>query len=129
MFNNSLDFINNSRKEPLWSEYRELNGFFWPNESSIDLIDNKTEYTLIAPGLNKEDFKITLLNDKLTVCYDVLTKNFKSLLKKKHSESLVLTNIADCNNIVATYEQGILKITIPHLYNAKNTEQKIIVVK
>jgi HSP20 family protein len=79
---------------------------------------------LSAPGLKKEDFKLSLSNRDLTVSYDVdpASRDITFLNAKKYSKSWTLPINSDVELITAVYEQGILRVTIPKSGKAKRRE-------
>ena len=74
-----------------------------------------------APGRNKEDFKINLDKDLLTVSYEkkeeTTTENTKTVRREfqynSFKRSFSLDEKIDASNIQAKYENGILKIELP----------------
>ena len=74
-----------------------------------------------APGRNKEDFKVNLENDLLTVSYEKKEENTtegqKTIRREFHyngfKRSFSLDEKIDASNILAKYENGILKIDLP----------------
>lgn len=85
--------------------------------------ENETNHIieLAVPGLNKEDIKIELNENKLTISADVKTeeapKNSKNVRKEfsYHSfkRSFNLPKLVDKENIEAKNENGILTVLIP----------------
>ena len=74
-----------------------------------------------APGRNKEDFKVNLDKDLLTVSYEkkeeAALENNKTVRREFHynsfKRSFSLDEKIDATNIQAKYENGILKIELP----------------
>lgn len=74
-----------------------------------------------APGRNKEDFKINLEKDLLTVSYDKKEENRsedEKTIRREFSftsfkRSFSLDDKIDASNIQAKYDNGILKIELP----------------
>jgi HSP20 family protein len=85
--------------------------------------ETPTAYVLeiSAPGRNKEDFKVNLDKDLLTVSYEkkeeATTENNKTVRREFHynsfKRSFSLDEKIDASNIQAKYENGILKIDLP----------------
>lgn len=102
----------------------------------VNIYEGETEYKieLAAPGLNKEDFKIDLKKDNLSVWAE---KKVDADVQKDYSRrefdyssfarSFVLPEGVDTDKISAEYTNGILFITIGKLDEAKNTHKEIVV--
>jgi HSP20 family protein len=88
---------------------------------------------MAAPGLKKEDFKITVDRNILTVsCQsnEENTVNDKRYTKREYSfnsfvRSFNLPELADLNKIEAAYENGILKLDIGKREEAKHMSRQI----
>lgn len=82
---------------------------------------------LAAPGLRKEDFELKLDKKLLTVRSEFKTPDLpngdkmirKEFCYKGFERSFGLPDSADTDNISATYENGVMKIIIPKLEEAK----------
>jgi HSP20 family protein len=91
--------------------------------------ENEFEVELAVPGLKKEDFKINLEKNVLTVSAEKKAEEVnenKKYSKREYSyssftRSFTLPQSADQNKIEADYTDGILKFTI-----AKKEEAKIV---
>lgn len=89
----------------------------------VDIVEAEKEFEIHAaiPGINKEDFKIEIDKKVLTLSgerkfvNEESGKNFKSIETKygKFSRSFTLPENIDSEKIEASYENGILKISIP----------------
>ncbi|MDR2271436.1 MAG: Hsp20/alpha crystallin family protein [Sphingobacterium sp.] len=88
-----------------------------------------------APGMAKEDFKITLDGNMLTISSIREEKNEEQLDKYTRREfsyqsfqrSFELQkNVVDQDNIQAQYENGLLRLTIPKKEEAKQKEPRLI---
>jgi HSP20 family protein len=97
--------------------------------------DKSYEMSLIAPGLRKEDFKLNVTNDLLTVSYEQKQeaneeKKEEGWLKQEFrmqsfSRSFTLDDSIDVNNITASYDNGILHLTLPKKENARRIAKTI----
>lgn len=87
------------------------------------------ELTFIVPGRKKEDFKIKVEQDILTVSFEEkdqpADENRKELRKefslRSFSRSFSLDETMDADSINARYEDGLLTVTLP-----KKEEVKVI---
>ena len=126
-----LKFIN----RPVAKQFDNFfNDFFTPSVWSTpshdvagipaaNVIDTPSAYVLEinAPGRNKEDFKVNVERDLLTVSYEkkeeTTTENNKIVRREFHynsfKRSFSLDEKIDASNIQAKYENGILKIELP----------------
>lgn len=103
---------------------------------AVDIVKDKDyiELQLIAPGMNKGDFKIDLDQNLLTISGErVLSDEVKTRFQKresnygKFSRSFKLTEDINQEKITASYTDGILKVKLP-LVEKKETKS-IIEVK
>jgi HSP20 family protein len=92
-------------------------------ESSEDF-----EVEVAAPGLGKNDFRIELSNDVLTISSEKEVENEtnegqqftrREFSYQSFSRSFTLPNTADSEKIEAKYENGILRVVIPKKEEAK----------
>jgi HSP20 family protein len=88
---------------------------------------------LAAPGLKKEDFKINLDQNVLSVSVEQQSENGdvqKSYSKREYSyssfvRSFTLPDSANAENIEAVYTDGVLKIDIAKREEAKSVRRQI----
>ena len=100
---------------------------------NISETENNYHVELAAPGLKKEDFKLNLERDVLTISVETTTDNQdnqKNYSKREYSyqsfvRSFTLPESADDSNINATYTDGILKIDIAKREEAKAVRRQI----
>jgi len=96
---------------------------------SVNIIENENDFVLelAAPGKTKEDFKINLENQLLTISSEV--KEEKEETKKNYtrrefvfnsfSRSFTLPKNIIHDKVAADYKDGILRITLPKKEEAK----------
>lgn len=121
-------------------DYWGFNGADQPVNVPVNLRETGTAYEmqLVAPGLRKEDFKLNVSNNMLTVSFeqkDEQNQENKSegWLRKEYrmqsfSRSFTLDDSVDVNKISATYENGILHLTLPKKENARRLSKTIEVI-
>jgi HSP20 family protein len=88
---------------------------------------------LAAPGLKKEDFKLNLERNVLSISVEKHTENnddSKNYSKREYSyssfvRSFTLPNVADHDRIEATYTDGVLKVDIAKKEEAKSVRKQI----
>jgi HSP20 family protein len=90
---------------------------------------------MAAPGFSKDDFKIELNNDLLTISSEKKVENEeregenftrREFSYQSFSRSFTLPNIVNGDKIAAKYENGILKVSIPKKEEAKPKPAKMI---
>lgn len=89
----------------------------------VDVFEDEKafEVHVAVPGMNKEDFKIDINEDRLTISgerkYSKEKKenNFRSIETSygSFSRTFTLPDNIDINNIEAAYNNGILELTLP----------------
>lgn len=97
--------------------------------------DNSYEMSLVAPGLRKEDFKLSVNNNLLSVAYEQKEEQNEEnkqegWLRKEYrmqsfSRSFTLDDSVELNNISASYDNGILHLTLPKKENARKLSKTI----
>ena len=97
--------------------------------------ENEFQIELAAPGLKKEDFKISLDKNVLSVSADKKVENVeegKKFSKREYSynsftRSFTLPETADAAKIEAEYVYGVLKLNIAKKEEAKIQSREIAV--
>jgi HSP20 family protein len=97
--------------------------------------DNEFHIELAVPGMKKDDFKINLEKNVLTVAAEKKsdqTAETKKYSKREYSyssfvRSFTLPDTADQSNIEADYTDGILKLTVAKREEAKFQSREIAV--
>jgi HSP20 family protein len=97
--------------------------------------DKSYELEVVAPGLRKEDFKINVSGDMLTVSFEHQEENNlqskeEGWLRKEYkmrsfSRSFNLDDTVDVNKIAAKYSDGILQLSLPIKEGAKPISRTI----
>ena len=104
--NDYVDFFNRKGMDPLANILEHPDSF---------------ELDLAAPGLKKDDFKIHLENNVLTISSEISdekeeeTKNYtrKEFHYSSFSRSFTLPRSVDLDKIKADYDSGVLKVMLP----------------
>ncbi len=96
---------------------------------AVNIVEGKDEFRIevAAPGLNKEDFKINLENDELTISANKeIEKETKEETYTRRefgyssfSRSFTLPDSVAGEKIAATHKDGILTINVPKREEAK----------
>ena len=112
----------------------QSNGFNFP---PVNISETKDVYELEfnVPGRNKEDFKITVDKNILTVSFDKKEENKdenKKQIKKEFSlqsfkRSFTLDEKIISENIAAKYENGLLVLSLPKKEEVKVEAKQISV--
>jgi len=100
---------------------------------NISESENNYHIELAAPGLKKEDFKLNLERNQLTISVEQSSDhqgNQKNYSKREYSyssfvRSFTLPESADDSGINATYTDGILRIDIAKREEAKMVRRQI----
>ena len=100
---------------------------------NISETENNYHVELAAPGLKKEDFKLNLERNHLTISVEQTSDhqdNQKNYSKREYSyssfvRSFTLPESADDSKIDATYTDGILRIDIAKREEAKMVRRQI----
>ena len=132
----------------LFDRFFDDNIFDWSNRNfsttnttlpSVNIKEDNDGFQveMAAPGLKKNDFKVELNNDLLTIScekqYENEAKEEEKFTKREFSyqsfsRSFTLPVTVQGDKIKAKYENGILKITIPKREEAKPKPIKQIAI-
>jgi HSP20 family protein len=112
----------------------EQNGGFSTPSVNVKEAEDKFSIEVAAPGLNKENFKLHLENDVLTIAAEVKKEqeskeeNFtrREFSYGSFKRSFTLPKSINTEQIVANYENGILNIQLPKKEEAKPKTAKEI---
>jgi len=94
---------------------------------NITELEKGFDITLMAPGLSKADFKISVEDDQLTISYEKKEEKSEETPKfirrefalKSFSRSFTLNDQLNKEQISATYENGLLTVHVPKLETAQ----------
>lgn len=97
--------------------------------------DRSYEMSVVAPGLRKEDFKLNVTNDLLTISYEQKEEQSngskeEGWLRNEYrmqsfTRSFSLDDTVDVNKISASYDNGILHLTLPKKESAQRVSKTI----
>jgi HSP20 family protein len=119
---------------------KDIPGFFnldyGVSSPSVNIVEGKEDFRIevAAPGLEKEDFRINLHNNVLTISSEKENKqeeNNEKFMRREFSffqfsRAFSLPMSADSEHINASYKNGVLSILIPKKEEAKEKLQREI---
>lgn len=124
-----------------WNEWFDEPGFFGKtmNVPAVNITQEKGEYKieLAVPGMKKEDFKIDVDGNMLTISSEKEESNEekqKRFTRKEYSyssftRSFTLPEEVNQEKIEAKYEDGVLKLLLPTRPELKKASAKQIEIK
>ena len=124
-----------------WNEWFDDDGLRGRamNVPAVNITEHKDEYqvSLAVPGLKKEDFKIDVDGNMLTISSEKVEnkeEKDKRFTRKEYgyssfSRSFTLPEEINKEKIEAKYEDGVLKLSLPRKAEAKVPSTKHIAVK
>jgi HSP20 family protein len=124
-----------------WNEWFDVDGNEWKRMLTVPAVnitesDGFYEVALAAPGMKKDDFKIDLNGNMLTISSETEEKKEEKeqqFTRKEYnytsfSRSFTLPEHVNAEKIEARYENGVLKIALPKKEEAKKPAAKQIAV-
>lgn len=126
------DILNRSFGTEFMSNFNS--GMTLPAVNVLDL-DDKFLVEMAVPGFKKSDFNVNLDNKLLTISAEHKTENEENVDDhytrrefgySSFQRTFTLPEIIDNEKIVAKYEDGILKVALPKLEEAKKKPAKSI---
>jgi HSP20 family protein len=125
-----------------WNEWYDNGGSLWNRMltvPAVNIIETKDNYelSLAIPGMKKDDFKIDVDGNMLTISSEKtekkeeVDKNFtrKEFNYSSFSRNFTLPDEVNKEMIGASYEDGLLKLTLPIKEETKKITTKHIAVK
>ena len=102
----------------------------------VNVRETEKEYQIdiVAPGCRKEDFKVSINEKLLTVSFspektidstDKVSWTRNEYVQESFSKIFVVDESVDVNNIAATYQDGILRISLAKNQQAKSSARQI----
>lgn len=133
--NNSFDTMINQLFKGGINEF--VGTDFVTNIPAVNVLENADSFKInvAAPGLNKEDFKINLENDQLTIetKKEANTEKRAATFRRKEFDfqnfkrSFKLPKGVKVTEIGASYENGVLSIHLPKKEEAKEINKTIAI--
>ena len=125
-----------------WNEWFDTSGSIFGRALTVppvNITENKDQYmvSLAVPGMKKDDFKIDVEGNMLTISSEKeesKEEKDKKFTRKEYSyssfsRSFTLPEEVNKEKIEAKYEEGVLKLMLPRKEEAKKPSAKQIAVK
>lgn len=104
----------------------------------VNILENEKSYEIhvVAPGIKKEEFKLNVEKNVLTISYEHKEENKEQQtgkwLRTEHrtrsfKRSFTLNEKVDSAKITAQYNDGVLNISLPKKENVEQAAQSIVV--
>ena len=133
----------------MFDRFFEGDLFDWSNHNfsmtnttlpSVNIKENTGEFKVevAAPGFDKDDFKLELNHDVLTISSEKQIENEakenehyskREFSYQSFTRSFTLPDSADSERIDASYDKGILHVSIPKRDDAKPKPSRMIEIK
>ena len=130
---NFNEFFNDFFDNALTTDYRK------GSVPAVNISESEEGFHLemAAPGFSKEDFKLSVENDVLTVSAEKKSEKDekgKKFTRREFSyssfrRSFTLPEIVDADKIQAAYENGLMTVDLPKKEEAKPQAPKQIVIR
>jgi HSP20 family protein len=122
------DELNSFFDMPFWSSFGRTGQLFTGWSPALDLYESGDHFVVVVelPGMRKEDIDISLHDGTLTISGERKRESANGE-KAQRSEryvgtfrrSIALSTRVDASKVTATYQEGILKVTLPKAEEAK----------
>lgn len=125
----------------LFSEFFDgmvTNDFKRWNTPAVNIMENDDQFKIqmAAPGMNKDEFKISVNDNTLNISVEKKSENHEStdrFTRKEFSfgsfsRSFTLPELVNVDEIHASYENGIMTVALPKLEQVKQGVREIKVV-
>ena len=127
-WSNLRDELNSFVDLPFWSGFGRTGQLFTGWSPALDLYESGDHFVAVIelPGMRKEDIDISLHDGTLTISGErkgegnngetaQRTERYVGTVRR----SIALPTRVDANKVSATYQDGILKVTLPKAEEAK----------
>jgi len=113
---------------PFWSGFGRSGQLFTGWSPALDLYESGDHLVALVevPGMRKEDIDISLQDGTLTICGERKQESTNGETAQRTERyvgtfrrSITLPRRVDAGKVSATYENGILKVTLPKAEEAK----------
>jgi HSP20 family protein len=128
-WSNLRDELNSFFELPFWSSSARAGQLFSGWSPALDLYQSNDNVIAVAelPGMRKEDIEISLHDGTLTISGDRTRQSSSNGEKAERTEryigrfrrSIALPTRVDANKVRATYNDGILTVTLPKAEEVK----------
>jgi HSP20 family protein len=114
-----------------------FNGIVSSSQVPVNLreTDKSYEMEVVAPGLRKEDFNVSISDNMLTVSFEHQQENkeenkHEGYLRQEYSmqsfsRSFTLDDTVDADNISAQYKDGVLHLSLPKKEGAQKITKSV----
>lgn len=140
-----VKFNNGAKNTGLMNDFNDVFGLIFTDAllpghlitkiPAVNISENNDQYhiEMAVPGLKKEDFKVNLEGDVLTISAEIKKEAEKEEKQYKKQEfsyssflrSFTLPDSVDHGSIDATYKDGVLVIEVAKKEEAKNAVRQI----
>jgi len=127
-WSNLRDQLNSFFDMPFWSSFERTGQLFTGWSPALDLYESGDHFVAVVklPGMRREDIDISLHDGTLTISGERKreSSNGKTAQRTERyvgtfRRSIGLPTRVDPSKVSATYEDGILKVTLPKAEDAK----------
>jgi HSP20 family protein len=121
-WSNLRDDLNSFFELPLWSNFGRAGQLFTGWSPALDLYQSNDNVTAVVelPGMRKEDIDISLHDGTLTISGESKRESSNGEKAERTERyigafrrSIALPTRVDASKVSATYQDGILKVTLP----------------
>jgi HSP20 family protein len=127
-WSNLRDELNSFLDMPFWSSFGRSDQLFTGWSPALDLYESGDQFVAVVelPGMRKEDIDISLHDGTLTISGERKRESANGETAQRTERyvgtfrrSITLPTRVDASKVSATYENGILKVTLPKAEDAK----------
>ena len=131
-----MSLIRYTRNEPFFNilddffparDYRSFSSFNTDKRVRVQDFDDRTEISVAAPGLDKEAFKVDLVSGVLTVGYATEGDGDTFFTQGSFTRSWRIDRDTTAEDISATYENGVLVVTVNKVSTPESASTTIAV--
>ena len=134
-YNPTLSPTRHASIDSLFDDFKDIFDVFDPMKprisamgprTNMEALDSKHVITLATPGVSREDIKVDIENNRLTISFDQEnSENSNYRFQNSFEKSWSLGDNVDLDSIKADYSDGVLIVEVPKTEKATPSARRI----
>lgn len=109
----------------LWDPFGGIFDGYSLSNCYTETSNNEVVISVVAPGLSKKDFVVSLAGNELSIEYDASKSKIKSIKNRLFKKKWELLEDIERENVKASYEDGVLRVVLPFVHNRDSRNKPV----